>query len=92
MIIIKLPKSQYSEIVVRKSLYWIDPNQLWTLTSEERDWAISVKAPSQNFEALLHHHLNDFLLRERLDVQTQALRQAMISASLQAVMLNVSKS
>jgi His-Xaa-Ser system protein HxsD len=92
MMIIKLPKTQYSEIVVRKSLYWIDPNELWTLTAEEEEWAISVKAPSQDFEALLHHHLNDFLLRERLDAKTQTLRHAMISASLQAVMLNVSKS
>ena len=91
MIIIKLAQDRYSESVVRKSLYWCDPEALWTLDSHEGFWVISVEQPTPSFEASLHKHLNDFLLRERLDVQTRPLREELINASLQAVIRNVSK-
>ena len=91
MLIIRLPHVSYGEIVVRKALYWCDPFSMWILESHEENWVISVKQPDTNFEATLHKHLNDFLLRERLDVQTRSLREELISASLRAVMLNVSK-
>ena len=91
MIIIKLPQDSYSETVVRKSLYWCDPEALWTLEPHEGHWVISVQQPASRFEAVLHKHLNDFLLRERLDTQTRSLREELINASLCAVVLNVSK-
>lgn len=89
MLIIRLPKVSYTEIVVRKALYWCDPSSMWILEAHEENWVISVEQPAMNFEAILHKHLNDFLLRERLDIQTRSLREELISASLHAVMLNV---
>lgn len=89
MLIIRLPKVSYSEIVVRKALYWCDPSFMWVLESHEENWIISVEQPATSFEATLHKHLNDFLLRERLDAQTRSLREELINASLRAVMLNV---
>jgi His-Xaa-Ser system protein HxsD len=91
MIIIKLPQDRHSESVVRKSLYWCDPEALWTLESRDGIWVISVEEPAPAFEASLHKHLNDFLLRERLDLQTRPLREELINASLQAVIRNVRK-
>lgn len=90
MIIIKLLQDSYSEVVVRKSLYWCDPEALWTLEPCEGYWVISVENPAPTFEASLHKHLNDFLLRERLDLRTGSLRDDLIKASLLAVMANVS--
>ncbi|RYY02291.1 MAG: His-Xaa-Ser system protein HxsD [Gammaproteobacteria bacterium] len=91
MLTLRLPQDYYSEVVVRKSLYWCDPDALWTLKAEEDQWVISVKQPAPTFEAVLHKHLNDFLLREKLDAKTRVLRDELISASLRAVMINVSK-
>lgn len=86
MIIIKLPQDSYSETVVRKSLYWCDPEALWTLEPHEGHWVISVEQPTPTFEADLHKHLNDFLLRERLDAQARSLREELINVSLHAVL------
>jgi His-Xaa-Ser system protein HxsD len=91
MLIIKLTKDSHSEAVVRKSLYWCDPEHLWTLESLDNEWVISVKQPASNFECTLHKHLNDFLLRERLDAKTLSIRDDLIHASLQAVIRNVNK-
>ena len=89
MLIIKLQQDLYSEPVVRKALYWCSEESGWTLQQQEADWLICVQNPTEFFEELLHKHLNDFLLREKLDVQTRSLREDIIKASLQAVILNV---
>lgn len=91
MLIIRLSQDNYSEAVLRKSLYWSDPDTSWMLGVHEGFWVISVEEPVQSFEATLHRYLNDFLLREKLDVRTRSLREDLIKASLHAVMLNVSK-
>lgn len=87
--LIKLSKLEYSEWVVRKSLYWCAPEGDWILISEDGAWMISVTKPSSNFESMLHRHLNDFLLREKLDLKTGHFREAIIKTSLSAVLLQL---
>lgn len=75
MLIIKLPQDHYSETVVRKSLYWCEPDSNWTLTLEEGNWVISVTESDASFGSILHKHLNDFLLHEKLSIETRSLRE-----------------
>jgi His-Xaa-Ser system protein HxsD len=87
MLTLSISKIDYSEWVIRKSLYWCSPEGDWTLTSVDNMWIINVHNPSHGFEFTLHRHLNDFLLRERLDLKTGNLREAIIKTSLSAVLL-----
>ncbi len=89
MLLIKLQRAFYSELVVRKALYWCSSESGWTLQLQDDHWLICVKTPTCSFEEILHKHLNDFLLREKLDKKTRSLREEIIKASLQAVVLNV---
>ena len=89
MLIIKLQQNLYSELVVRKALYWCSPEAGWTLAQQDSHWLVCVANPGNSFEETLHKHLNDFILREKLDVKTRSLREEIIKASLQAVILNV---
>lgn len=88
---IKLPLLQFSEQVIRKALYWCSSEAGWTLHQQASEWLIRVQEPTDSFEELLHKHLNDFVLREKLDHKTGALRSEIIKASLQAVVRNVSR-
>lgn len=87
---IELSKVSYSEMVVRKALYWCSPFGEWTLHFNEQNWVINIGNPSASFEAELHRHLNDFILREKLDKKTAYLRDEIITAALKAVKRHVS--
>ena len=79
----------YSELTIRKSLYWCSPEGHWTLKTHETEWLIEVQNPSDLFEPTLHRHLNDFHLREQLDKKTLVKRQEIIEAALNAVSSSV---
>lgn len=87
---VELSKTSYSEMVVRKALYWCSPFGEWTLHSNEQNWIINIGNPAASFEAELHRHLNDFILRENLEKKTAYLRDEIISAALKAVKRHVS--
>lgn len=80
-----IPIEMYSELTIRKSLYWCSPEGNWTLRASENEWLIEVQTSSNLFESTLHRHLNDFHLRERLDNKTLIKRQQIIEAALNAV-------
>lgn len=78
---IRLPRTQYSETVVRKSLYWLSEVCDWQLDVDEDAWLVSI--PEDNVDiSQLHRLLNDFTLREKLDQKTGALRNRVIDAAL----------
>lgn len=80
---IAVPKSQYSEAVIRKSVYWLSESCAWELADEEDAWVITLHADAPEHAATLHRLLNDFRLRESLDAATKGLRAQVIRAALQ---------
>ena len=81
----------YSELIVRKSLYWCSPLGNWILRKEQECWEILYSDDASDFEASLYRHLNDFKLREMLDKNTAHLRQQIIVAALNAVLVESAK-
>ena len=82
--LITLPKSKYSELVVRKSLYWLSRESEWILEENNDVWSIKfLIADSAELTAKFHRHLNDYILREKLDSHSNELKAAIIKKSLQ---------
>ena len=81
----RLLKKQYSESVIRKSLYWLSDEFSWELDEDEDAWIICFELDSQAAAYELNRLLNDFLLREQLDQQTGAERQAVILSALKRI-------
>ena len=88
MSVITIPNS-ISETVLRKALYWCSPFGAWTLQNNKDSWVINVTDPSPEFEFNLHRHINDFVLREKIDSETGSLRQKIIVAALKGVLKHV---
>jgi His-Xaa-Ser system protein HxsD len=84
---IKLKKDKFSENVVRKSLYWLSEKCKWRLNESHDSWEVifenSPDGEEHSFE--LHRLLNDFLLREKLDIETGDLRKKIVSSSLRKI-------
>lgn len=78
---IRLPRTEYSEAVVRKSLYWLSEDCEWQLNIDEENWVIILSADNAAISKL-HRLLNDFSLREKLDERTGTLRNQVIDAAL----------
>ena len=78
---IVLPKADYSETVVRKTLYWMSEVCHWQLDSVDEDWVVYLDAGNDGLGEF-HRILNDFILREKLDVETKNLRMEIINAAL----------
>lgn len=78
---INFRKSEYTEAVVRKSLYWASEICDWELRSEKEDWVLILHTDSGGLSNF-HRILNDFILREKLDAQTKNLRIDIINAAL----------
>ena len=78
---ITLSKSDFSESVIRKALYWATEIGDWELDSGGDDWEVTINADGKGVTKF-HRILNDFILRERLDAQTKSLRTDVIKAAL----------
>lgn len=79
---VNLPKSLYSEQVVRKSLYWVSEVTRWELSDDDASWIVTLHDASPEATASLYRLLNDFRLREDLDRATKGLRARVIAAAL----------
>ena len=80
--IIVFEKDKYTEAVIRKSLYWLSEKCKWKLNDCSSTWEVEIHI-SEDLESNIyefHRLLNDFLLREKLDIETGALRKKVISA------------
>lgn len=78
---IEFQKSKYPEIVVRKALYWLSEYASWKLDESNESWMVTLP---ENDDTEFHFHrlLNDFLLRDKIDVNTKRLRQTIIEQAL----------
>lgn len=82
--LIRLNSNDYSELVIRKALYWCSPYGKWRLNRDGEYWLISISDLDGEgaFDAELYRHLNDYTLRERLDKNTGFLRDKIIVSAL----------
>lgn len=83
---IYLSKNIYSQSVMRNALYWCSPEGNWLLQENDRDWIVQLHDHSSLFETTLHRHLNDFILREKLEDKTRIKKEKIILAALAAVL------
>ncbi|MEH8018784.1 His-Xaa-Ser system protein HxsD [Rheinheimera muenzenbergensis] len=70
---ISLSKSNYSEWVIRNSLYWLSSVTDWQLSDSDSFWTISLKDNNDQVVSQLHRLLNDYKLREILAQKTQRI-------------------
>jgi His-Xaa-Ser system protein HxsD len=80
-------KQTHSELVIRKSLYWLSSSTSWELNETEDEWAITLAASEHIDQNLreLHRLINDHILRERISYQTQDVRKSIISKVLRDI-------
>ncbi|UTP72754.1 His-Xaa-Ser system protein HxsD [Alteromonas sp. LMIT006] len=82
---ILLKKKSTSEIALRKALYWLDDDCMWTLTESDNEWLIEVSC-DENLKELyiskIHKLVNDYTLRERISSKTDSLKNAIIKKTL----------
>ena len=85
LMILSLSKKLYSELVLRKSLYWLKPEYQWTMEESESEWLITFSCSQDDFfhcKYELNKLLNDYSLREKIDSQTDDLKLAIIRKAL----------
>jgi His-Xaa-Ser system protein HxsD len=80
-------KQTHSELVIRKSLYWLSSSTSWKLNETKDEWTITLPASDhaeQNHREL-HRLVNDHILREKISYQTQDVRKRIISKVLRDI-------
>ena len=82
---IDLAITEYSEWVVRNSLYWMSSLTEWNLTKSDTHWSIHFLALSDELECEFHRLLNDYSLREQLMKSTQEARDGIANAVLRSI-------
>lgn len=80
--VLELKKDVYSEWVLRNALYWISEECEWTLSDCSESWVITLDYEHASPEKSFHRLLNDYLLRERLSLSTERLRNDIALAVL----------
>lgn len=82
MDVTSLDKSRYSEWVIRNSLYWLTAVSTWKLEETATHWEITLGKSGSESEQELSRLLNDYVLRERLMLQTDSIRQSIATSVL----------
>ncbi len=81
----RLNKQDFSESVVRQSLYWMSRITPWQLSENEHEWIVQFSVDNEDILCEFQRLLNDYLLRENLSAHTQRLREQIASAVLSSV-------
>ncbi|MGY8872398.1 MAG: His-Xaa-Ser system protein HxsD [Pseudomonadales bacterium] len=85
MEITKLEKSEYSEWVVRNSLYWLSSVTTWNMKSTETLWLIELGESDKAITQELDRLLNDYTLRESIMLKTGNVRDAIAVSVLEGI-------
>ncbi|AMJ96872.1 hypothetical protein AVL55_00975 [Alteromonas macleodii] len=83
--ILSLSKKRYSELVLRKALYWLESGCQWDIEENESEWLITFSCSQDDFvrcKCEFNKLLNDYYLREKIDSQTDDLKLAIIRKAL----------
>lgn len=83
--LLRINKSDMSEILVRKTLYWIDEKYSWELLEFDNYWEIELtgceKYLSKEFSKL-NSRVNDNILRYKLSRDSYTTRELIIKKAL----------
>ena len=78
-------KKNYSEWVIRNSLYWFSNHSKWSLEESEETWSISIQEDEENAIQELDRLINDYLLREKIMKKTEGVREKIALKVLQSI-------
>lgn len=78
-------KSHLSILSVRKALYWLNDECIWSLKESQNDWLIELNCHTdkeQYYSGIINKLINDYALREQINLGTEDLKQAIIHKAL----------
>ena len=78
-------KNEYSEWVLRNSLYWMSAASRWKLDEDDEHWLVSFDHWNDEVESEFERLLNDYKLREKLQAQTGQVRTSIIDNVLRSI-------
>ncbi|ORM74328.1 His-Xaa-Ser system protein HxsD [Pantoea wallisii] len=78
-------KTMYSEWVLRNSLYWMSSIAHWKLDEDDKYWLVSFEHLNDEIEFEFARLLNDYKLREKLQVHTVQVRTSIIDNVLRSI-------
>ena len=78
-------KKNYSEWVIRNSLYWLSNYSKWSLEESEEFWSVSIQEDEENALQELDRLINDYLLREKIMKKTEGVREKIALKVLQSI-------
>ena len=78
-------KKNYSEWVIRNSLYWFSNYSKWSLEEGEEFWSVSIQEDEENAIQELDRLINDYLLREKIMEKTEGVREKIALKVLQSI-------
>lgn len=81
----EINEKEYSEWVVRNSLYWMSEVTKWKLNKSGDEFQIELLTDSDEIICRFHRLLNDFALRSQLLEKTANLRYDIIKKSLLSI-------
>ena len=81
----KLDKKNYSEYVIRNSLYWQSQFCSWHLEETPLEWIVVVEAESPKDYFEFERLLNDYKLREAVMSKTNDIRTSIVDSVLNGI-------
>ncbi|WLS79827.1 His-Xaa-Ser system protein HxsD [Erwinia pyri] len=80
-----ISKNEYSEWVLRSSLYWMSAVARWKLDEDEQSWGVSFEPFNDQVEFEFERLLNDYKLRQKLQTHTGQVRTSIIDNVLRSI-------
>ncbi|EMF1950023.1 His-Xaa-Ser system protein HxsD [Proteus mirabilis] len=77
-----LDKVIYSQWVIRNSLYWMSIYSNWLLEETDEQWKITFKNNDESVLFEFNKLLNDYILREIIELKTGKFRESVINKVL----------
>ena len=77
-----LDKAIYSQWVIRNSLYWMSIYSNWLLEETDEQWKITFKNNDESVLFEFNKLLNDYILREIIELKTGKVRESVINKVL----------
>ncbi|PZL85016.1 His-Xaa-Ser system protein HxsD [Pantoea sp. ARC270] len=78
-------KDEFSEWVLRNSLYWMSAAARWKLDEDDEHWLVSFEDWNNEVESEFERLLNDYKLREKLQAHTDQVRTSIIDNVLRSI-------
>ncbi|MBS7783901.1 His-Xaa-Ser system protein HxsD, partial [Providencia stuartii] len=69
----------------RQSLYWMTSITEWTLTEKDTTYEVSFKDCNDDTLFQFNRLLNDYTLREQIDIKTRDIRSSIMSKVLASI-------